>query len=756
MSAERLSTRLGRFEVFALAAFVFALPILEAPKNLLFAAYLVLWVLNSARTDWGGRWRSSDSVFCAWILSGFLVAPFAALPGPVWREALDLPRMGLVAWAASRRPYRQRELTGILCAGVMGAMVGLAFAYWRWLPQGGGARYLELHSVGHVNHTAIYLTTLLGPLVAIAVSHGSAARPLGRMVRLASALAAVVIGVAVLHTESRIALAVALLVTLGAVAANSVRPSRALMSALVVGAISTLAILSHSEVLRKHNRNAANHNVLAYRAEIWARAWVAAREVPVFGVGLGNFRQISDERLQHWLAARGQPFSKDAYLGSSHAHSLYLNTLAERGALGSLFVMALLGWWVLWLFRVARQRTSAVSREVAWTASACALVVVLGIGVFNTTLHHEHGSLAVLMLGLGVAAFRRRASQAPTAILVIRDDNIGDLICTTPALQALKARWPRATIDVVASPYNRAAVDGLAFLGTVWAFEKAKHTDSGAGRHLLRRRQFSLLMQMRARKYDLLVCARPFRARQRVMSVLVRADKVVAFGSRWDPTIDCAVHPPEAHHVEQVFALLRPLGLSGPPPKLVVASPGRVRRPASAALGLHLSARRPRQRWPVDHHVTLIRRALAETDLRILIFWAPGTPDRSAHPGDDELAQEVLREVASDRVSAVPTLDLSALIYGMAECELFLCSDGGAMHVAAALEIPQVCLFGDSPPSRWHPWQAPHRVLQSTTGDVRDIRVDSVWSALLELHGMRRSSHTQATDRATSTGIGQV
>ncbi|MBM3273219.1 glycosyltransferase family 9 protein, partial [Candidatus Kaiserbacteria bacterium] len=42
----------------------------------------------------------------------------------------------------------------------------------------------------------------------------------------------------------------------------------------------------------------------------------------------------------------------------------------------------------------------------------------------------------------------------PRRILVIRRDNIGDLICTTPLLAALRKQWPHAWIGVLANSYN--------------------------------------------------------------------------------------------------------------------------------------------------------------------------------------------------------------------------------------------------------------------------------------------------------------
>src|SRR5262245_60644901 len=63
--------------------------------------------------------------------------------------------------------------------------------------------------------------------------------------------------------------------------------------------------------------------------------------------------------------------------------------------------------------------------------------------------------------GLCSAPFRlfsrraRRASRDPRAILLVQLDHIGDAVLTTPMLRALRERFPKATIDVLASQSNQ-------------------------------------------------------------------------------------------------------------------------------------------------------------------------------------------------------------------------------------------------------------------------------------------------------------
>lgn len=61
-------------------------------------------------------------------------------------------------------------------------------------------------------------------------------------------------------------------------------------------------------------------------------------------------------------------------------------------------------------------------------------------------------------------------------ILLIRNDNIGDLVCSTPAIEALRKKYPKAQIDIVVNSLNAPVVIGNPFLDKVWVYTKTKHT----------------------------------------------------------------------------------------------------------------------------------------------------------------------------------------------------------------------------------------------------------------------------------------
>ena len=60
-------------------------------------------------------------------------------------------------------------------------------------------------------------------------------------------------------------------------------------------------------------------------------------------------------------------------------------------------------------------------------------------------------------------------------ILVIRRDNIGDLVCTTPLIVALRQRFPQAWLGAWVNSYNAPVLDGNPDLDQVFVYTKGKH-----------------------------------------------------------------------------------------------------------------------------------------------------------------------------------------------------------------------------------------------------------------------------------------
>jgi heptosyltransferase III len=308
-------------------------------------------------------------------------------------------------------------------------------------------------------------------------------------------------------------------------------------------------------------------------------------------------------------------------------------------------------------------------------------------------------------------------------ILVVRRDNIGDLVCTTPFIAALRQHLPQAWIGALVNSYNAAVLERNPDLDAVLAYTKLKHRQHDQSIPAILQRRLAMLWRLRRERLDYIV--------------LCTADARTARLLRWlrPRTLLVAEESAAGHEVERVFGLAAHFGIRGDiPPLRLVPDPAEVERararfPANGLkVAMHISARRPAQRWPAERFAELAGR-LPEPPL---LLWSPGPQAHPRHPGDDDKARAVVA-ASGGRVVAYATERLPQLIGALAACDMAICSDGGASHLAAALGKPLVCLFGDSSPQRWRPWGVPQRLLQPATRDVRDIPVAEVMAAFESL-----------------------
>lgn len=389
-----------RIELGALIALAFFLPLYEAPKTIAWLIFVVAWLANRVRSrDFGGRWDRWDTLIALWIASGFVVAAFAGLHGDEWRGALDPLRYGAVMWLLKRSDYSSRERRSVLYSLILSVLVGVAIGFWRL--HTGEARYLELNSVGQVNHTAIYLAVMLGVCASWIFCGGGL---------VAVAVTALLL-VSLVVTTSRGSLGVALAMLMIVAVAWWPRSRRpAIGAALLVAVTVATAWLGGAEVIRKHQQDIQNQNMLAFRDGIWRGALVAWERYPAFGIGLDNYKLITQERLKAWRAESGKDFEPARYAEFPHAHSLYMTALAERGVIGSAPLVALLLAWLVALLRHRPTRDASRDECLWWASAASAFLITTGVGFVNTTLHHEHGILAAMFLGLWLSTLSGRSS----------------------------------------------------------------------------------------------------------------------------------------------------------------------------------------------------------------------------------------------------------------------------------------------------------------------------------------------------------
>src|SRR3989344_2942440 len=89
-------------------------------------------------------------------------------------------------------------------------------------------------------------------------------------------------------------------------------------------------------------------------------------------------------------------------------------------------------------------------------------------------------------------------------ILLVRNDNIGDLVCSIPAIQLVRTHFPKAEIDILVNSYNAPIVEPLVpkWVDRLVIYQKTKHVGFSISQlfHLI---QF--YSQLRLAKYDTVI-----------------------------------------------------------------------------------------------------------------------------------------------------------------------------------------------------------------------------------------------------------
>lgn len=333
------------------------------------------------------------------------------------------------------------------------------------------------------------------------------------------------------------------------------------------------------------------------------------------------------------------------------------------------------------------------------------------------------------------------------SILVIRRDNIGDLLCTTPLISRLRSAFPGARIDALVNSYNAPVLAGNPDLDHVYFYIKAKHRVRGQTVLDVHLARLKLMWTLRQAHYNRIYLAGDGNVgRQLKLARWLGAGEVIGFApEKGNPlrALNCPVPRREnGHEVERCWSLLgSEFELERPGPMTLRALPSELDRvrerlvgasgyePKQPLVAIHISARKPLQRWPAECFVALMRVLHVRWQAQFMLFWSPGDESNPLHPGDDSKAAAILDSLGDLPVIPYPTLHLEELTAGLSVCQFMVCSDGGAMHMGAALGLPVVSFFGNSDSARWYPWAVPHEVLQKPSRSVADVTVEEAQAA---------------------------
>ena len=305
-------------------------------------------------------------------------------------------------------------------------------------------------------------------------------------------------------------------------------------------------------------------------------------------------------------------------------------------------------------------------------------------------------------------------SHAPR-FLILRGGAIGDFIVTLPVLQALRAQWPAARIEIWGYPHiaDLAVAAGLA--ESVVSLDRAE-----MARFFVPEPSFTDAQVAAVRSFDLVFNYLHDPVGQVRSNLLLAGAKQVLSGSpliKRGHAVPFLLEPLQAlaiYETELVPALdlpgdrrergrgrLRSLGIGAP---LVVVHPG---------------SGSPAKNWPADRFVQVIRR-LREQGREVV-----------AVLGEADVAESAVLAREVPGVPVLAGLSLVELAETLAECAAFLGNDSGITHLAAAVGLPVVALFGPSDAEKWAPrGRGGVKVVRAPEGELERLELAAVWAEI--------------------------
>ncbi len=331
------------------------------------------------------------------------------------------------------------------------------------------------------------------------------------------------------------------------------------------------------------------------------------------------------------------------------------------------------------------------------------------IGLSEPFLRVLFGAYRLASLDLG-----RKLPLSPRRILVVRLDSIGDVLLSEPAIAALRRRFPKARLDVIAGAAGRAvleghpAVDNLVYYEAPWHAAWRSQTVSWRQEALpllrmlgkLRRRRDDLVCELRGDFRDI-----AFAAFSGARTLAGSGDRGGAFFLTRDVRT-----APGSHHAEKAFAIAAACGAEGPmeSPRLHLTPAEREKAsellPDSGGryFALHLGAGFASKCLPVERFVEAAR-AVASAGCKLVLIGGGA---------DAPLASAFKSAYAGPILDLVGRLTVKETAAVLERCALFAGNDSGPMHLAASAGTPVVAAFGPSDARVYHPWGVPYRILE--------------------------------------------
>ena len=294
-------------------------------------------------------------------------------------------------------------------------------------------------------------------------------------------------------------------------------------------------------------------------------------------------------------------------------------------------------------------------------------------------------------------------------ILLIKPSSLGDIVHAFPVVSAIKSQWPGSHITWVVKRQWTELVERAEGIDRIWPIDMTVRSWIREGQTL------------HAQRFDLAIDLQGL-FRSAILAWLSGAPTRIGFangreGSPWFYTQRVPVPNPDIHAVDRYLAVAAALGVSLPDKprfgfRLLEEDLATVRELCRRRgfsvdkpwVAMNIGARWPTKRWPLASFAAVVDR-LHEIH-RDPVVVIGGADERAFTNKLRALTDRPFIDLSGD----IPLGYLPALL---SKATAMITNDSGPMHIAAALGVPVVTIFGPTSAGRTGPYGDGHQVLTS-------------------------------------------
>ena len=326
--------------------------------------------------------------------------------GGEWYGFKTISFTTLFAWTLLRVSYNKNQIFFLFYISLVTIIFALIFALYE-LKVSHVRNYLELHSVGQVNHSAIYLTMIFGAACGLLLSFPfKISKSFNYRILVIVTISTLV---AVFATKSRIAIFVSLLIAIVLIKAiPNLKKIKIYALYLLLSSVCLTLIFNNAVITKSvgyFSTDSGSGDLKGYqillgdRTRVWRSYFAVAKEHPLLGIGNNNSRNITKNLIENYVTNDRKQFSSNLYSLPGHTHNLYLTAWVERGIIGLLAVLTLMFFWLKNLLNDYKYIKNT-SFGYLWAGSFSAWISIFLTGIFNTSFQHENALLSLFFLSL--------------------------------------------------------------------------------------------------------------------------------------------------------------------------------------------------------------------------------------------------------------------------------------------------------------------------------------------------------------------